>query len=52
MSQLKFEERLMSMPTSEAIYLLTAFANMARSRPDAESEFVEAITIEMFEASI
>ena len=37
------------MPTAEAIYLLTAFANMAASRHHTETTFVEAITSEIYQ---
>ncbi|XP_013408243.1 ectopic P granules protein 5 homolog isoform X1 [Lingula anatina] len=50
-SKLAFEEKLLAMPLSEATYLLTAFTNMARSRPPEDIEFVNAITEEMFEIS-
>ena len=40
------------MPTSEAIYLLTTFANLAKSRPSEERTFVEAIATEVYEVGI
>ena len=46
-----FEDKLTSLPTSEATYLLTTFANMARARPSHETEFIEAITGEIYEVS-
>lgn len=39
------------MPTSEAIYLLTAFSKMAASRSVGEATFVEAITSEIYQVS-
>jgi len=37
------------MPTSEAIFLLTTFANMAGCRPNNEMDFIEVVTGEIFE---
>jgi len=37
------------MPTSEAIFLLTTFANMAGCRSDDEMDFIEVVTGEIFE---
>ena len=51
-SKAAFEDQLMAMPMSEAIYLLTTFANMARSRSEKELDFVEAVTLEIFEVSL
>ncbi|CAH1788011.1 unnamed protein product [Owenia fusiformis] len=49
-SKSQFQDKLIAMSTSEAIYLLTAFANMARSRPhEDDGEYVKAIATEMFE---
>ncbi|XP_059161411.1 ectopic P granules protein 5 homolog [Physella acuta] len=42
-------DNLMHMPTSEAIYLLTTFANMAGCRSSEEEEFIRLITLEVFE---
>ncbi|XP_064630038.1 ectopic P granules protein 5 homolog isoform X2 [Lineus longissimus] len=47
--KLAFEEQLVKMPTSEAIYLLTSFAFMARARSAVDAEFVEAVTMEIYE---
>ena len=47
-NQAWFEERLISMPINESIYLLTTFANMARSRPHTETNFMEAVAVEIF----
>ncbi|XP_070546998.1 ectopic P granules protein 5 homolog isoform X2 [Ptychodera flava] len=48
-NRIGFEEKLTSMPTSEVIYLLTSFAFMARSRPTTEKDFIETITLEVYE---
>jgi len=48
-SRQSFYDQLTVLPTSEAIFLLTTFANMARCRPDGELDFVEAVTEEIFE---
>ncbi|XP_077865496.1 ectopic P granules protein 5 homolog [Saccoglossus kowalevskii] len=48
-NRLAFEEKLVSMPTSEVIYLLTSFANMAKLRPCEEKAFIETITLEVYE---
>jgi hypothetical protein len=37
------------MPISEATFLLTTFANMARSRPIQDLHFIETVTCEIFE---
>ncbi|XP_055883015.1 ectopic P granules protein 5 homolog isoform X1 [Biomphalaria glabrata] len=42
-------DNLMHMPTSEAIYLLTTFANMAVCRSSEEEVFIHLITLEVFE---
>ncbi|CAL1544233.1 unnamed protein product, partial [Lymnaea stagnalis] len=42
-------DNLMHMPTSEAIYLLTTFANMAGCRSSDEDGFIHMITLEVFE---
>ena len=42
---------LVHMSESEAVFLLTTFANMAGSRDSKESEFIEAVTLEMYEVS-
>ncbi|CAG5120166.1 unnamed protein product, partial [Candidula unifasciata] len=42
-------DNLMHMPASEAIYLLTTFANMASSRSYEEEGFIRTITLEVFE---
>ena len=45
----EFTDQLSHMSQSEAIFLLTTFANMATSRESHEKDFIEAITIEVFE---
>lgn len=45
----EFYDKLTTMPTSETIFLLTTFANMARSRPSAEMNFIEMVSGEIFE---
>ena len=45
----KFEEKLVSMPMSEVTYLLTTFANMARSCSSSEPHFIETVALEIFE---
>ncbi|GAB1606783.1 ectopic P granules protein 5 homolog, partial [Argonauta hians] len=42
-------DSLQKMPISEAIYLLTAFSNMVQCRHDTETEFIQTITVEVFE---
>ncbi|BFZ08146.1 hypothetical protein BsWGS_11185 [Bradybaena similaris] len=42
-------DNLMHMPASEAIYLLTTFANMACSRSYEEESFICTVTLEVFE---
>ncbi|XP_077996830.1 ectopic P granules protein 5 homolog [Glandiceps talaboti] len=50
-NRLAFEEKLIAMPTSEVIYLLTSFAFMARSQPSREKDFIETVTLEVYELS-
>ena len=45
----EFTDRLARMSESEAVFLLTTFANMATSREDREKEFIEAVTLEVYE---
>ncbi|ELT99412.1 hypothetical protein CAPTEDRAFT_188527 [Capitella teleta] len=47
-----FETKLTRMPISEVTFLLTTFANMARSRPLQDLHFIESVTCEIFEVSI
>lgn len=42
-------DSLQKMPISEAIYLLTAFSNMVQCRHQSETEFIQTITVEVFE---
>nr|XP_054752427.1 ectopic P granules protein 5 homolog [Lytechinus pictus] len=44
-----FGNRLLNMPMSEVIYLLTTFANMASARSNKEPDFVITITNEVYE---
>ncbi|XP_071496292.1 ectopic P granules protein 5 homolog [Diadema antillarum] len=44
-----FSSKLLNMPMSEVIYLLTTFANMASARSKEEADFVEFITTEVYE---
>ena len=37
------------MPMSEVTYLLTTFANMARSCSSSEPQFIETVALEIFE---
>ena len=48
-TQLWFEEKLTSMPITEATFLLTTFANMASSRPLSDIHFIDTVTCEIFE---
>lgn len=45
----QFADNLVQLPTSESIYLLTTFSNMAQSRCEEERQFVEVIVLEVFE---
>ena len=47
-----FGNKLVNMPMSEVIYLLTTFANMASARTNKETDFVEFITTEVYEVRI
>eukprot|EP00057_Strongylocentrotus_purpuratus_P029333 XP_011683807.1 PREDICTED: ectopic P granules protein 5 homolog [Strongylocentrotus purpuratus] len=44
-----FGKKLLNMPMSEVIYLLTTFANMASARTNKETDFVITITNEVYE---
>lgn len=48
-SRRQLADTLQKLPTSESIFLLTTFANMAASRPLEEDEFIECITLQVFE---
>lgn len=45
-----FEDRLVAMAISEALYLLTTFANMACSR-QYNSLFVETVALEIYQVT-
>ncbi|XP_022106571.1 ectopic P granules protein 5 homolog isoform X2 [Acanthaster planci] len=46
-----FVHKLMDMPMSEVIYLLTTFANMTSARPAAEKMFINFVVDEIYELS-
>ena len=46
-----FESKLLTMPTSEAIYLLTTFSKMAASVSSEQRQFVHVISKEIYEVS-
>lgn len=46
--QEEFTDQLARMSQSEAIFLLTTFANIATSRDDKERDLIEAITTEVY----
>ena len=48
-SREQLADNLMSLQTSETIYLLTTFANMAQCRTEAETEFIQTIAFGVFE---
>ncbi|XP_076447261.1 ectopic P granules protein 5 homolog [Babylonia areolata] len=48
-SRRQLADTLQTLPASESIYLLTTFANMATARPLEEDEFIECITLQVFE---
>ena len=51
----EFVDQLMKTYTSEAVYLLTTLVNMVRARScddDAERNFIDTITLEIFEVII
>ncbi|XP_070191920.1 ectopic P granules protein 5 homolog [Littorina saxatilis] len=48
-SRRQLADALQNLPASESIYLLTTFANMASARPLEEDEFIECITLQVFE---
>ena len=51
-SVLAFEDRLVNMAASEALYLLNTFANMARTRRGCDVEFITLVTLEIFEVDL
>lgn len=44
----EFTDQLARMSQSEAIFLLTTFANIATSRDNKDRDLIEAITIEVY----
>ena len=53
--KLQFVDCLMKTYTSEAVFLLTTFVNMARARPadcDKEKQFINTIALEIFEVQL
>ena len=46
--QEEFTDQLARMSQSEAIFLLTTFANIATSRDEKEKVLIEAITLEVY----
>lgn len=48
----EFIDQLARMSQSEAIFLLTTFANFATSRDGKEREFIEAITSQIYKVSM
>ncbi|KAL8604118.1 hypothetical protein ACOMHN_047330 [Nucella lapillus] len=48
-SRRQLADSLQTLPASESIYLLTTFANMATARPLEEHDFIECITLQVFE---
>ena len=47
----RFKNKLLKMPTSEAIYLLTTFSKMAESVSSDQKRFVHVISKEIYEVS-
>jgi len=47
----EFTDQLARMSQSEAIFLLTTFANIATSRDGKERDLIEAITTEVYKVS-
>jgi len=52
MTKQAFYDQLTIIPTSEAIFLLTTFANMAGCRSEDEMDFIEVVTGEIFEVAL
>lgn len=46
--QEEFTDQLARMSQSEAIFLLTTFANIATSRDEKEKELIEAVTLDVY----
>ena len=51
-SRRQLADALQNLPASESIYLLSTFANMATSRPLEEDDFIECITLQVFEVRL
>ena len=51
-SLLAFEDRLVNMAASEALYLLNTFANMARTRSASDAHFIVLVLLEIFEVAV
>ena len=49
MNEADFHDKLTRLPTSEALFLLNTFANMARSRTETVREFIEFVSGEIHE---
>ncbi|XP_048581759.1 ectopic P granules protein 5 homolog isoform X2 [Nematostella vectensis] len=47
----EFTDQLTKMSQSEAVFLLTTFTNMATSREAHDRDFIEAVTLEVYEVS-
>ncbi|XP_046571414.1 LOW QUALITY PROTEIN: ectopic P granules protein 5 homolog [Haliotis rubra] len=50
-SRQQLADNLLSLQTSETIYLLTTFANMAQCRPEQEVDFIQTVSFGVFEIS-
>ncbi|XP_071084165.1 ectopic P granules protein 5 homolog [Haliotis cracherodii] len=50
-SRQQLADNLLSLQTSETIYLLTTFANMAQCRPEEEVDFIQTVSFGVFEIS-
>ena len=48
----EFEVKLMDMPMSEVIYLLTTFANMCSARSAKEKYFIDFVVEEIYEVCV
>ena len=46
--QEEFTDQLARISQSEAIFLLTTFANIATSRDEKEKDLIEAVTLEVY----
>ena len=51
-SLLAFEDRLVNMAASEALYLLNTFSNMARTRSASDAQFIVLVLLEIFEVTL